>query len=49
MVFDSGVVPEDWRSAVIVSLCKDKGNRAECKNFRGIRLLSMVRKCIRGS
>ena len=49
MAFDSGVVPEDWRSAVIVSLCKDKGNRAECKNFRGIRLFSVVRKCTRGS
>ena len=27
MAFDIGVVPEDWRSAVIVSLCKGKGER----------------------
>ena len=38
MAFDSVVVPEDWRSAVIVSLHKDKGERTECRNYRGISL-----------
>ena len=37
-------VPEDWRSAMIVSLYKDKGERTECKNYRGINLLSVVGK-----
>ena len=32
MVFESGVVPEDWRSAMIVPLYKGKGERTECKN-----------------
>ena len=27
MAFESGVVPEDWRSAVIVPLYKGKGER----------------------
>ena len=36
MVFESGVLPEDWRSAVIVPLYKGKGERTECKNYRGI-------------
>ena len=34
----SGVVPEDWRSAVIVKMYKGKGERTECKNYRGISL-----------
>ena len=38
MVFVSGVVPEAWRSAVIVPLYKGKGERTECSNYRGIRL-----------
>ena len=32
MVFERGVVPEDWISAVIVLLYKGKGERTECKN-----------------
>ena len=32
MAFDSGVMPEDWRSAVIVPLYKSKGERSKCKN-----------------
>ena len=44
MAFESGVVPEDWGSAVIVPLYKDKEERSECKNYKGINLLSMVGK-----
>ena len=40
MGFESGVAPEDWKSAVIVPLYKGKGERIECKNNRGISLLS---------
>ena len=32
MALESGVVPEDWRSAVIVPLYRVKGERSECKN-----------------
>ena len=44
MAFENGVVPEDCKSAVIVPLCKGKGEMTECKNYRGISLLSVVRK-----
>ena len=40
----SGGVPEDWRSGVIVSLYKGKGERTECRNYRGISLLRVGRK-----
>ena len=39
---------EDWRSAVIVPLYKGKGERSECKNYRGISLLSVVGKIYAG-
>ena len=48
MAFESGVVSEDWRSAVIVPLYKDKGERTECKNYRGISLVSVVGKIYAG-
>ena len=44
MTFKSGVVPENWRFAVIVPLYKGKGEKTECKNYRGICLLSVVGK-----
>ena len=44
MAFENGVVPEYWRSAVIVPLYKGKGERTECKNYRGISLLNVLRK-----
>ena len=42
--FESGGVPENWRSAVIVPLYKGKRERNECNNYRGIGLLRVVRK-----
>ena len=44
MTFESGIVPEDWRSAVIIPLYKGKRERTECSNYRGISLLSVVEK-----
>ena len=41
VAFESGVVPEDWMSAVIVPLYKGKRERIDCKNYRGISLLSV--------
>ena len=46
---ESGVMPEDWRSAVIVPLHKDKGERTKSKNYRGINLLSQLEKYMQGS
>ena len=42
MAFESGVLNEDWRSALIVPLYKDKEERTECKKYGGISLLSVV-------
>ena len=40
--FDLWVVPMDWRGASIVPLYKEKGDKCECSNSRGISLLSVV-------
>ena len=48
MAFESGFVPENWRSDVIIPLYKGKGERTECKNYRGISLLSFVGKIYAG-
>ena len=48
MAFESNVLPEDWRSAIIVPLYKGKGDRNECKNYRGISLLRVVGKVYAG-
>ena len=42
--FDMGVLPMDWRSACIMPLEKGKGDKCECRNSRGISLLSIVGK-----
>ena len=34
--FDMGVVPMDWCGACIVPLYKEKGDKCECSNSRGI-------------
>ena len=44
MAFESGGVPEGWSSAVILPLYKDKGERNEYRNYRGISLLNVVGK-----
>ena len=42
------VLPGGWGSAVIVPLYKSKGERTECKNYRGISLFSVVGKIYAG-
>ena len=39
-----GRVPEDWKKACIVPIYKGKGCKNECKNYRGISLLSIPGK-----
>ena len=41
---DEGRVPDDWIRAVIVPIYKGKGDKCECKNYRGISLLSIPGK-----
>lgn len=41
--WDSGEVPLDWRTGVVVPVYK-KGDKMECSNYRGISLLSLPGK-----
>lgn len=43
-VWECERVPEDWQKAILVPLYKGKGDKAECNNWRGISLLSVVGK-----
>ena len=44
LCWKEGTVPQDMRYANIVTLYKDKGDRNDCSNYRGISLLSVVGK-----
>ena len=44
IAFENGLIPEDWRSTVIVLLYKDKGEMNECENYKGIYMFSVVEK-----
>ena len=37
-------MPQDMRDAKIITLYKNKGDRSDCNNYRGISLLSIVGK-----
>ena len=37
-------MPDDFRDALIVSLYKNKGSKADCGNYRGISLLPIAGK-----
>ena len=37
-------MPEEWRTSYVVPLYKGKGDVQECKNYRGIKLLSHTMK-----
>ena len=37
-------MPLDWKRAIVVPFYKGKGDRMECKNYRGISLLSIPGK-----
>ena len=42
--WEEGSVPQDMRDANITTLYKNKGDRSDCNNYRGISLLSIVGK-----
>ena len=42
--WEEGYVPQDMCDANIVTLYKNKGDRSDCNNYRGISLLSVVSK-----
>jgi len=44
LCWGQGHIPQDMRDANIVTLYKNKGDRSDCNNYRGISLLSIVGK-----
>ena len=42
--WQEGAVPQDTRDSKIITLYKNKGERSDCNNYRGISLLSIVGK-----
>ena len=44
LCWEQGYIPQDMRDANIVTLYKNKGDRSDCNNYRGISLLSIVGK-----
>ncbi len=44
--WQKGTLPQDLRDAVIVSLYKNKGEKSDCSNYRGITLLSIAGKIL---
>lgn len=44
LVFDSGVVPDDWLLGIIKLIYKGKGDRSQPENYRPITLLSCLGK-----
>ena len=40
--WEKGTLPQDLRDAVIVCLYKNKGEKSDCSNYRGICLLSIA-------
>jgi len=44
LCWEEGAVPQDMRDATIVTLYKNKGDRGDCNNYRGISLLNIVGK-----
>ncbi|CAH1249728.1 Hypp8672 [Branchiostoma lanceolatum] len=44
--WEQGKLPQDLRDAVIITLYKNKGEKADCSNYRGITLLSIAGKIL---
>ena len=44
LCWKEGTVPQDMRDANIVTLYKNRGDRSDCNNYRGISMLSVIGK-----
>ncbi|XP_033124302.1 uncharacterized protein LOC117122714 [Anneissia japonica] len=44
MCWEKSIIPQDLKDANIITLYKNKGDRGNCDNYRGISLLSIVGK-----
>ena len=45
-IWEQENMPEDFWDASTVALYKNKGSKANCRNYRGISLLSITRKIL---
>ncbi|XP_078612812.1 uncharacterized protein LOC144882704 [Branchiostoma floridae x Branchiostoma japonicum] len=46
LCWEQGKLPQDLRDAVIITLYKNKGEKSDCSNYRGITLLSIAGKIL---
>ena len=44
--WEQGILPQDLKDAVIISLYKNKGDKSDCSNYRRITLLSIAGKVL---
>ena len=44
--WEQGNLPQDLRDAIIITLYKNKGEKSDCSNYRGITLLSIAGKIL---
>ena len=42
--WNTDIIPSDWKRGLVVLLWKGKGDRQDCNNYRGVRLLSLPGK-----
>ena len=45
-IIEEGVIPDDWKSSVLVPLYKGKGDPLDCGSYRGIKLLEHAMKVL---
>ena len=43
-IFEQEKMPEEWRDSVIVPIFKEKGDIQDCRNYRGIKMISHTMK-----
>ena len=43
-VWNTGIIPTDWKRGLVVPLWKGKGDRQDCNNYREVMLLSVPGK-----
>ena len=44
LVFNTGIIPDEWSQGMISPIYKNKGDKASPDNYRGITILSCFRK-----
>jgi len=45
-IVKEGCVPEDWKSSVVLTIYKGKGDPLECVSYRAIKLLEYAMKVV---